>query len=67
MIGDCVKVKRELITILVSSLLILTIPCIPALPLAPVSNTVLGVWIGGSLDNTSAVLASAAIRSQTTA
>lgn len=61
-VGDCVKVNKQVVSILISILAIMTIPCIPTLPLAPVNDTILGVWVGGCLDNTGAVLASAAIR-----
>lgn len=41
---------------------LLTIPCIPTLPFANVDDSVLGAWIGGSVDSTGAVLASAGLR-----
>lgn len=62
-IGDCVKVDKEALTSLIAVMSLLTIPCIPTLPLANVSDTILGSWIGGSVDSTGAVLASASLRS----
>ncbi len=42
---------------------LLTIPCIPTLPLANVADPILGAWIGGAVDSTGAVLASSSLRS----
>jgi uncharacterized membrane protein YadS len=66
-VGDCVKVQKEALTSLIAVMSILTIPCIPTLPLLDVDSTIMGAWIGGSIDSTGAVMASASLKSEETA
>jgi uncharacterized membrane protein YadS len=63
-IGDCVSLDKDSLTSIIAATSILTVPLIPTMPLArSLDDVVLGAWIGGSVDSSGAVIASATLRS----
>lgn len=62
-IGDCVKLDKDSLTSVIATSSLLTVPLIPTMPLANISQNVLGAWVGGSVDSTGAVIATASLRS----
>jgi uncharacterized membrane protein YadS len=62
-IGNMMRVPKDFLNALIAIMSLLTVPQIPILPLFlfQMSPQVLGAWIGGSVDSTGAVIASASL------
>jgi uncharacterized membrane protein YadS len=64
-VGGALHIEKEIIGTVITIMSIMTIPLIPALPLiapyTPFNNETVGAWIGGAVDTTGAVSASAAL------
>lgn len=63
-IGECVGIEKDALTSIIAATSILTVPLIPTMPQAKsVGDVVLGAWIGGCVDSSGAVIATASLRS----
>lgn len=63
-IGECVAIDKDALTSIIAATSLLTVPLIPTMPLAKsVNDVILGAWIGGSVDSSGAVIATASLRS----
>ncbi len=64
-VGSTLRIEKETVGVVIAIMSIMTIPLIPALPLiapyTPFNNETIGAWIGGAVDTTGAVAASAAL------
>lgn len=63
-ISEIVKIPKETKSMFIAIMSLCTIPQIPLLPLLNVCNDIcIGAWLGGSVDSTAAVIASASLHS----